>query len=621
MAPGEAEIVMRTHCVRILATLALLGCAQPDKYVAVPDSAIGGGEPDASKGSEDSSSLDGRGPAGTGGSAPDASAEAGCGSPDDPRNCGTCGHDCTGLANVRVGASVQCQAGKCVIPAAACVDGYGHCTASADDGCETSLTRAQSCGTCTTACSGTSSLCSSVGGKYQCASSCAAPTPDNCGSSCANLQTDIQNCGRCGAGCTVPNAQPKCEGGTCKVASCRAGYGDCNNQPGDGCETDVMGSDHDNCGSCGRKCTAAQTCVNGTCVGECTPNTKQCGPSNTPQTCSPSGMWVSGSKCKYVCTGQGECGGDCVPGMSRCNLTSHETCDESGRWAPSSGDCTSPTVVSVSPQDGSTGVRSDAVIQITFSEPMDRASTQSAFAANGFSSPIFAWSSGDRVLGVSAPSGFTYATGDIGVIAKQYGFSMGTTATDTSGNRLASAASGSFRTLRRVTMSFTPIYPMTAPVGMDGFVYSNSNLWVGCSTSVSGSRGFITFDISGLPAGIVDLESAALDMIQDASMGTPANNPIEVGQVRFQVLGSSSTFSTSVLKDIGPITTSFGAGSRHLANTQLRDAVRDDYRDRQSQSNRSQYRLSDTGVCGTGDHYFLMMGGTDPRLSATFLVN
>lgn len=74
----------------------------------------------------------------------DSSSELGsCGSPTDPKNCGACGHDCNVLANVRPGApDIACRAGVCVVSATACLAGYGHCSAIADDGCEpTSSTR------------------------------------------------------------------------------------------------------------------------------------------------------------------------------------------------------------------------------------------------------------------------------------------------------------------------------------------------------------------------------------------------------------------------------------------------------------------------------------------------
>jgi hypothetical protein len=55
----------------------------------------------------------------------------------------------------------------------------------------------------------------------------------------ATLETDAMNCGACGYVCGVPNATAACDAGQCTVATCDAGYGDCNGNPVDGCEAAV----------------------------------------------------------------------------------------------------------------------------------------------------------------------------------------------------------------------------------------------------------------------------------------------------------------------------------------------------------------------------------------------
>jgi hypothetical protein len=81
-------------------------------------------------------------------------------------------------------------------------------------------------------------------------------------------------------------------------------------------------------------CTAI--CTAGACAGMCAPNSKHCGPNQTPESCDSNGEWVAGNMpCPNVCTGQGECTGACKPGTKRCsgpnNLTT-QTCDEKGAW-------------------------------------------------------------------------------------------------------------------------------------------------------------------------------------------------------------------------------------------------------------------------------------------------
>jgi hypothetical protein len=41
-----------------------------------------------------------------------------------------------------------------------------------------------------------------------------------------SLSTDVNNCGRCGNVCSLPNATPRCTSGACQVASCNAGFVD-----------------------------------------------------------------------------------------------------------------------------------------------------------------------------------------------------------------------------------------------------------------------------------------------------------------------------------------------------------------------------------------------------------
>jgi hypothetical protein len=166
------------------------------------------------------------------------------------------------------------------------------------------------------------------GGRYQCASGCAAPTPDACGTTCANLQTDIQNCGKCGTVCTLTNAQPKCEGGACKVAACRPGYGDCNGVPGDGCETNVLGSDRNHCGACSFACPGTQQCANGTCMGDCVPNSKRCSPAGGAiQTCNGQGAWVDSMTCPLGCDSTSKTCISCVPRTEDCSNGQDDDCD------------------------------------------------------------------------------------------------------------------------------------------------------------------------------------------------------------------------------------------------------------------------------------------------------
>lgn len=79
-----------------------------------------------------------------------------------------------------------------------------------------------------------------------------------------NTQSDPINCGTCGHVCSLPNASSICVNGACRVGSCQSGFGDCNGNPADGCETFLMDNPF-NCGACGRVCPSEGECRGGHC--------------------------------------------------------------------------------------------------------------------------------------------------------------------------------------------------------------------------------------------------------------------------------------------------------------------------------------------------------------------
>jgi hypothetical protein len=72
--------------------------------------------------------------------------------------------------------------------------------------------------------------------------------------------------------CSAANGTAECNpaNGTCQISACDAGFGDCDGDPTNGCETDLR-SDAANCGRCGFVCgaTPGQICVNGFCHQHC----------------------------------------------------------------------------------------------------------------------------------------------------------------------------------------------------------------------------------------------------------------------------------------------------------------------------------------------------------------
>jgi hypothetical protein len=193
----------------------------------------------------------------------------------DLKNCGGCGRACStnhGTPN--------CAAGACQIT---CATGYGDCSGGALDGCETDLrTNTRHCGACGNACSFANATASCV------TSSCALGTCSTGYGNCdandvngceTNTLTAPLHCGGCGKKCNLANANAGCSGGSCTIASCKGSFQDCNGLTADGCESNLA-VDELNCGSCGSVCEilhGTPNCVNGGCeVGTCDEGWEDC---------------------------------------------------------------------------------------------------------------------------------------------------------------------------------------------------------------------------------------------------------------------------------------------------------------------------------------------------------
>src|SRR4051812_25476179 len=94
--------MVRTTTLVATALACLVACSDPPKNVTLD----GGFRDSGSDVTVDSVTLD---------RPPEAVPDGPCGAPDDPKNCGICGHDCKSLQHVRAGAAVGCQSGKCVL--------------------------------------------------------------------------------------------------------------------------------------------------------------------------------------------------------------------------------------------------------------------------------------------------------------------------------------------------------------------------------------------------------------------------------------------------------------------------------------------------------------------------
>ena len=231
----------------------------------------------------------------------------------DPNNCGACGvprSDNHGVPG--------CNAGSCET---LCDPGFDDCDGDPSNGCETSLGAVTDCGACGMGCAA-ALFCRSVGSSYECSDGCDGLT--TCGMSCVDTNTDLTHCGGCNRGCATPGASPVCTGGSCGYSSCLRGWGDCDGDVANGCETrlDVPGS----CGSCFLACvTGAHSTTVCTpamvCDLVCDPGYADCRGSLADGCETALGTLTDCSFCGDVCSGGQECIGDvCVDTLpGRCD--------------------------------------------------------------------------------------------------------------------------------------------------------------------------------------------------------------------------------------------------------------------------------------------------------------
>ncbi|MFT3770587.1 MAG: MopE-related protein [Minicystis sp.] len=146
-----------------------------------------------------------------------------------------------------------------------CPSGFGDCDGAAANGCETPVTTVQNCGACGNACSFPNATPACVNGG--CAIAACNTGYGDCDNDpqngCERLLTTATDCGGCGVACALPNAGASCTTGTCTLTACNAGFFDCDGNPQNGCEALP-------CGNGGHCATSAQcgsgVCQNGFCA-------------------------------------------------------------------------------------------------------------------------------------------------------------------------------------------------------------------------------------------------------------------------------------------------------------------------------------------------------------------
>ncbi len=237
-------------------------------------------------------------------------------------------------------ATAECTPEGCAITT--CDEGFDDCDGDASNGCEADLASTTSCGECGT-------LCDPANGIGVCTdrscgiASCSTGYGDcdaEVSNGCETPLDTLTSCGACGATCDLGGASEACVDGSCAIVACDAGYGDCNVMSVDGCETTL--DTVENCGACGAACAlanASPSCTDGACtIAACDVGYDDCNVSpvdgcevalDTVSNCGACGRTCSLANAVAACADGGCAIGSCASSYGDCNSIADDGCETS----------------------------------------------------------------------------------------------------------------------------------------------------------------------------------------------------------------------------------------------------------------------------------------------------
>lgn len=184
----------------------------------------------------------------------------------DMEHCGACDASCSAGDNTD---GAVCELATC---RQLCDDGYLDCNEDAADGCEVHADfDTENCGACGLSCAelpniATASGCAGGSCQFTCLDGFGDCDPAP-GTGCeTDLRTSVEHCGACQNDCReLPEVEDAtCADRACEITACAEGYGNCDGDVENGCETETR-SDPEHCGTCGNACPIL--CGKGECVG------------------------------------------------------------------------------------------------------------------------------------------------------------------------------------------------------------------------------------------------------------------------------------------------------------------------------------------------------------------
>ncbi len=279
-----------------------------------------------------------------------------------------------------------------------------------------------------------------------------------------------------------------------------------------------------------------------------------------------------------------------------------------------------PSVTVFTPRQGALGVPRGVMrlfplstvstpIQVTFSEEMSQSTVQGAFsispaaARNG----TFTWNRNTM----------TYTPPTVLPNGQVVTWQLTNSATDLAGNSLMNPINATFTIVRRATAKF---YGPTSII--DGYIYANAActsatvVTPGISSVYAGDRyisgvqtmyrGYLTFSLAPLASlGNVEIISAAL-YVQQSGCSTPSpytatfGNAIQARHISYGPALEVGDCNAPVLTSPGTFTISNDAVPE-FKTAVVTSAVRDDFANRTTRGNRSQYMLRTATLAGDND--------------------
>jgi len=152
-----------------------------------------------------------------------------------------------------------------------CVPGFANCDRETENGCEQSLSTPANCGGCDLVCAPPKAFGSCATGTCLVAAcNLGFGDCDNLADNgCETMLVTVSDCAECGRPCVLDNAQTTCDAGICAIAECLPGYGDCDEASDNGCETEI--DTRLRCGACDSACAPGQGCAFDHCAPSFSP--------------------------------------------------------------------------------------------------------------------------------------------------------------------------------------------------------------------------------------------------------------------------------------------------------------------------------------------------------------